>query len=74
MSDPSQNLQPADIPEALNQAVQFQNAGDLPSAEKIYRRILQTDPRNENALHLLGVISLQEGDLEEASKLIKKGY
>jgi predicted TPR repeat methyltransferase len=71
MSDPSQNLQPADIPEALNQAVQFQNAGDLPSAEKIYRRILQTDPRNENALHLLGVISLQEGDLEEASKLIK---
>ncbi len=68
--DPSPNLQPSDIPDALNLAVQHHNAGDLASAGDVYRRILQTDPKNEDALHLLGLIAFHEKDLKKAVELM----
>ena len=51
----------ATIPEALQQAVAYHQAGQLHPAEQIYRRILDVDPTNIHALHLLGVIAYQAG-------------
>jgi predicted TPR repeat methyltransferase len=54
----------------LNLAVQHHNAGDLAGAGDVYRRILQADPKQQDALHLLGLIAFQEGDYEEAVELM----
>ncbi len=69
-SDPSQNLQLSEIPDALAVAIRSHNAGDRSKAEGLYRRILQTDPRHADALHLLGVIAFQSGDNVKALDLI----
>ena len=71
-SDPSQNIQPSEIPEALNFALQHHNSGDLTSAGDAYRRILQADPQQPDALHLLGLTAFQEGALEKVEELITK--
>src|SRR3990170_1641779 len=42
----------------------------LREAESIYRRILAGAPRHFDAIHLLGVIALQTGRLDEARRLI----
>jgi predicted O-linked N-acetylglucosamine transferase (SPINDLY family) len=49
------------IPEALRTAVEHHQAGRLAEAEQLYRRILQEDPREPDALHLLGVLAHQAG-------------
>jgi len=49
------------IPEALAIAHQHHQAGRLPSAEQIYRQILELDPNQVDALHLLGVLAHQAG-------------
>ncbi len=43
----------------LDLALQHHTAGRLPQAESIYQQILQTDPNQPVALHLLGVIAHQ---------------
>ena len=50
----------------LNLAVEHHNAGRLGDAEKLYRQILETEPGNFDALHLLGLISFQNGRNDEA--------
>jgi len=45
----------------IDLAVQHQNAGRFSEAEGIYKQILQTDPDQPVALHLLGVIAFQVG-------------
>lgn len=45
------------VGEAMQRAVQLHQAGDLASAERIYREILSGDPRNANAWHLLGLVA-----------------
>lgn len=54
----------------LDAAVQMHRAGKVERAAKAYREILQRDPQNPNALHLLGVTELQAGHFEEAVDLI----
>lgn len=44
----------------------------MAEAERIYRRVLQADPGNPGALHLLGVIAHQVGKNEIAVQLIDK--
>lgn len=51
----------ASISEALQLAVQHHQAGNFQQAESLYRQILQAEPRNFDALHLLGVMALQLG-------------
>ena len=41
------------IQQAIDLAVQHHNAGRLPEAENIYQQILQTNPDQPVALHLL---------------------
>lgn len=54
---------------ALQQAVIAHKGGDLATAANLYREILQKQPNNSDALHLLGVVAQQQGDLKLAITL-----
>jgi len=58
--------------QSLELAVQHHSAGRLPEAEQIYRQILQVEPEQPVALHLLGVLAHQVGNNEAARELIAK--
>jgi tetratricopeptide (TPR) repeat protein len=58
------------IPEALALAVNAHQAGNLPRAEALYRQILQADPNQPDAWHLLGVIAQQVGQSAAAVECI----
>jgi tetratricopeptide (TPR) repeat protein len=60
------------IQQAIDLAVQHHKAGELPKAESIYNQILQSDPNQPVALHLLGVIAHQVGKNDFAVDLITK--
>jgi protein O-GlcNAc transferase len=62
----------ATIPEALAQAMQYYQAGNLAQAEQLYRLVLQVDPAEAGALHMLGVVAHQAGKHEEAVALIRQ--
>ncbi len=47
-------------------------AGELRQAEALYRKALQNDPDDANALHLLGVVAYQCGDVGTALRLIER--
>jgi tetratricopeptide (TPR) repeat protein len=51
---------------ALESAFQAHNAGRLAEAEKGYRAVLKSDPRQADAWHLLGIAVQQQGRLAEA--------
>ncbi len=57
---------------ALHRAMQLHNAGQLAQAERAYRRVLQTDPANVGATHLLGVLLSQRGDHGRGVELIHR--
>jgi predicted O-linked N-acetylglucosamine transferase (SPINDLY family) len=58
------------ISEKLRQAVQCHQAGDLVRAEQLYGQVLQANPDEPNALHLLGMLAQQCGQLQRAVDLI----
>jgi len=60
------------VQHALELGVLHHNSGRLPEAEKIYQQILQADPNQPVALHLLGVVAHQFGKNEPAVNLIEK--
>ena len=47
-------------------AVALHRRGDIGAAEQLYRQILRARPQHAGALHLLGSIHLQRGELTEA--------
>jgi protein O-GlcNAc transferase len=55
---------------AFAQAVEHHRAGRLEAAESLYRKVLPTDSRHADALHLSGVAALQLGRFDEALELI----
>ena len=67
-----QRLQRSTIQQSLDLAVQHHTAGRLPEAERIYQRILETEPNQPVALHLLGVIARQVGKNDTAVDLITR--
>ena len=60
------------IQQAIDLGVEHHNAGRLPEAENIYNQILQAEPKQPVALHLLGVIAHQAGKNDIALELIEK--
>jgi tetratricopeptide (TPR) repeat protein len=60
------------VSEALGLAVRRHQAGDLRKAELGYRQVLQVDPGNVHALHLLGLIAHQVGRDDSAVEYILK--
>ena len=60
------------VQDAIDLAVQRHTAGRLSEAEYIYNQILEADPNQPVALHLLGVVAHQVGKNKVAADLIGK--
>lgn len=60
------------FPKLIEDAVVHHRAGRLLDAEHIYREILRTDPKNFDALHLLGVIAYQSGRHDQAFGMLNE--
>ena len=56
----------------LHRALDLHRLGQLADAKTIYQSILAADPKNFDALHLLGTLRLQEGDPAAAIALIQQ--
>ena len=56
----------------LEQAIQLHQGDDLSKAEEIYCEVLEANPDNSTALHLLGTIAFQSGFNDKALVLIGK--
>jgi protein O-GlcNAc transferase len=54
------------------QAVALHQQGKSAEAERLYRQVLEIDPRVFPALYLLGVLRLEQGDSAEAAGLIER--
>jgi protein O-GlcNAc transferase len=61
---------PLNVSAALKSAVRHHQAGRLVDAERIYREVLVVEPTHPDALHLLGMIALKRGMLDDAEALI----
>ncbi len=51
-------------------AFKFHQEGRLGDAERLYRQLLQTRPRDFEALHMLGILKLQQEQPEDALRFI----
>lgn len=66
-------LPPAsDLRERLHDALARQQAGDLAGAATRYEEILAREPRNFDALHMLGVVRFQQDELARARDLLER--
>lgn len=61
-----------DIHDVLAQALGLHQTGHLQEAAALYRRALTIDSNCADALHLLGMIALQQGEPESAAQLIQQ--
>ncbi|MDH4048804.1 MAG: tetratricopeptide repeat protein [Gammaproteobacteria bacterium] len=57
--------------ETLQRAAQSFSRGDLVAAENACRKLLSADPAAVDALHLLALVRKQQGDFDEAEKLMR---
>jgi tetratricopeptide (TPR) repeat protein/SAM-dependent methyltransferase len=60
------------VPQVLDIAIRHHRAGNLHQAENLYRQILHVAPNHPGALHFLGLVAKQSGQLEAALELIGK--
>ena len=58
------------LEDPMDLAVRLQMTGRLEDATSIYQKIVQDDPENADAWHLLGIIAHQAGRTEVAEKLV----
>ncbi|MEX2489875.1 MAG: sulfotransferase [Pseudomonadales bacterium] len=58
--------------EKLNKAMSQQIEGNLEEAESIYLEVLESEPENPDAIHLLGLIRGEQDRSDEAVELIEK--
>jgi tetratricopeptide (TPR) repeat protein len=57
---------------AFTLAFDHHRAGESPQAEAVCRQILERNPRDQHALHLLGVLAHQAGNYEAAIEKIRQ--
>src|SRR5215210_1885196 len=62
----------SDVQKTLQRAVAEHQAGRLGEAEKLYKRVLNSDPNNGDALRLFGVMASQVGRHDVAVQLVGK--
>jgi len=67
-----ENLDALGIPDLVELGLRYHEAGQLAEAEKVYRFILQRDPNDADALHLIGLLAHQRGDHATAIEWINK--
>lgn len=60
------------IAEMLSEALQLHQSGRVGDAAPIYRQVLDRDPDQPAANHLLGLVHLQRGEAEDAVRLIRR--
>jgi predicted TPR repeat methyltransferase len=60
------------LSEALAFALELHKGGHFDEAEALYRKVLEAEPEQPDALHYLGVLSHQTGDGEAAVALIER--
>jgi Tfp pilus assembly protein PilF len=60
------------IDEALARGLAHHRAGDLRTAEQIYRQVLAEHPAHAEALHLLGALALQTAHVADAVRLLEQ--
>jgi tetratricopeptide (TPR) repeat protein len=65
-----QTLKPVNVPQTIHQALDCHRQGKLAQAEKLYAEVLAIRPDYFEALHMLGLIKLQRGDLVGALQLM----
>jgi len=57
---------------ALAQAAEHQKNGRWKEAERLYRKLLRSDPTNVDALRLLGTVAIHNGRIYEAERLFRR--
>jgi predicted O-linked N-acetylglucosamine transferase (SPINDLY family) len=55
---------------ALDNALRLRRAGRFAEAAEVYSQILRADPEHFEALHALGILRYQSGQIDEAERLI----
>ena len=56
----------------LQQALQLHQQGQLVKAAQLYERVLASEPRNAQALYLLGTVALQNRQFDRATELLTR--
>jgi tetratricopeptide (TPR) repeat protein len=69
---PVTETQTADYDPELSAGARHHEAGRFREAEQLYRRVLQRDPNNADALNLLGVLAAQAGHARDAKDMLSK--
>lgn len=62
----------AQLAQALHSAYQLEQSGQPAQAQAICTQILAVLPRQADAIHLLGVIALKDGDIDQAIEQFKR--
>ena len=62
----------ADIRSMLFQGIELQKKGGLGLAADVYRSVLEAQPNNPDALHLLGTVAMASGQVDGALDLFKR--
>ena len=60
------------VPQLMQAAQQAQLSGDAIEAAALYRRVLEIDPTNFDATHMLGLVEYQSGLYEVALELVRR--